>query len=75
MITERSSYLQITCLVMKQKAFVLKTIVVYTVYIYSGIYCIYSILHILAIVFPGTCNVKYLPIFNGSYSMLSCCFS
>ena len=30
---------------------------------------IYSILHILTIVFPDTRNVKYLPIFNGSYSM------
>ena len=29
---------------------------------------IYSILHILTIAFPGTRNVKYLPIFHGSYS-------
>ena len=29
---------------------------------------IYSILHILTIVFPGTRNVKYLPIFHGRYS-------
>ena len=28
----------------------------------------YSILHILTIVFPGTLNVKYLPIFHGNYS-------
>ena len=35
---------------------------------------IYSILHILTIVFPDTRNVKYLPIFNGSYSMLSVFF-
>ena len=30
---------------------------------------IYSILHILTIVFPDTRNMKYLPIFSGSYSM------
>ena len=34
------------------------------IYIY-----IYSIIHILKIVFPDTRNVKYLPIFNGRYSM------
>ena len=28
---------------------------------------IYSILHILTIVFPDTRNVEYLPIFHGSY--------
>ena len=30
---------------------------------------IYSILHILTIVFPDTRNVKYQPIFHESYSM------
>ena len=33
------------------------------IYIY-----IYSILHILTIVFPDTCNAKYLPIFCGSWA-------
>ena len=40
------------------------------IYIYIYIY-IYSILHILIILtmaFPDTRNVKYLPIFRGSYS-------
>ena len=38
-------------------------------YIKSAIALSDSILHILTIVFPDTHNVKYLPIFNGSYSM------
>ena len=29
---------------------------------YYGLTITYSILHILTIVFPDTCNVKYLPI-------------
>ena len=35
--------------------------------IYIYIY-IYSIFHILTIVFPDTCNVKYLCIFCGSWA-------
>ena len=31
---------------------------------------IYSIVHILTIVFPGSRNVKYLPVFHCSYSMV-----
>ena len=43
-------------------------------YVYIYIYT-YSILHILTIVFPDTHIVKYLPIFNGSYSMALLLFS
>ena len=31
---------------------------------------IYSIVHILTIVFPDSHNVKYLPVFHCSYSMV-----
>ena len=36
----------------------------------ADIMFICSILHILTIVFPDTLNVKYLPIFHGSYSLV-----